>query len=251
MALTQFGFMGFIVLSPEKLGIQVSNKDLEAFVHFWRVIGHLIGIKEQFNLCTDSYRATKARLERVLTDIYQPYLEDTGPDFMIMAKALIEGLWCYNPMLDSEAVVYFTKWLSNCKNYVYYESDPRAADIDLNDSRKIIQSYGWYTRYILYLQITAHTYLINFAPFRWYLNNQVWISKYIIYWFPFLAFYKFGFKKSYVRILKGTSTSVTKWKGGALHSYITTQRATVWPGMFFIISWYIFINSNCLNFQTL
>lgn len=206
MALTQFGFMGFIVLSPEKLGVQVSQKDLEAFVHFWRVIGHLIGIQEQFNLCTDNYRTTKQRLERVLNDIYKPYLEDTNTDFMIMARALCEGLWCYNPFLDADAFVYFTKWLSNCKNYVYYESDPRAADIDLNDSRKIIQSHGWYTRYIIYLQITAHTYLLNFFPFRWYLNNQVWISKYIIHWFPFLAFYKFGIKKSYVRILKGTTS---------------------------------------------
>lgn len=204
MALTQFGFMGFIVLKPDKLGIQLTNKDLEAFVHFWRVIGHLIGIQDKFNLCTDSYHTTRLRLKMILNDVYRPYLEDTSVDFMVMAKALLEGLWCYNPMLDSDAFIYFTKWLSNCKNYVYFESDPRAADVDLNESRKIYQSYNWYTRWIIYLQITAHTYLVNLAPFRWYFNNQLWISKHIIYWFPFLAFYKFGIKKAYVRILKGT-----------------------------------------------
>lgn len=202
MALTQFGFMGFVVLKPEKLGIQLSNKDLEAFVHFWRVIGHLLGIQENYNLCTGSYRATKKRLELILDDIYRPYLEDTPIDFMIMAKALIEGLWCFNPMLDVDAIIYLTKWISDCKNYIYFESDPRMADIDIDESRKIIQSFNWYSRWILYLQITAHTYLVNFQPFRWYFNSQVWISQHIIYWFPFLGFYKFGIKKSYVRILK-------------------------------------------------
>lgn len=204
MALTQFGFLGYIVIKPDKLGIQVSNKDLEAFVHFWRVIGHMIGIQDKYNICTDSYRTTKLRLELVLDEIYRPYLEDTSIDFMVMAKALIEGLWCLNPMLDCNAFVYFTKWMSNCKNHLYYESDLRAADVDLDESRKIIQSYNWYTRWIIFVQITSHTYLANFFVFRWYFNNQVWLNNHIIYWFPFLAFYKFGIKKSYVRILRGT-----------------------------------------------
>lgn len=203
MALTQFGFMGFMVLKPHMLGIQLSNKDLEAFVHFWRVIGRLIGIQDDFNLCTESYRATRMRLDLMLNDIYRPHLDETNDDFMIMAKALIEGLWCFNPMLDMNAYVYFTKWLSGCKNFVYFESDPRAADIDLDDSRRIIYSFSWYSRLLIYLQITAHTYLLNFAPFRWYFNTQVWVSQQIIYWFPFLGFYKFGIKKSYVRILNG------------------------------------------------
>lgn len=203
MALTQFGFMGFIILKPHKLGVQVSSKDMEAFVHFWRVIGHVLGIDEKFNVCTDSYRTTRPRLQLMLDDFYRPFLSETGNDFMIMAKALIEGLWCYNPTLDPDASIYFTKWIAGCKNFIYFESDPRVAEIDLNDCRNIIQSYGWYTRWILYLQVMTHTFLLNFAMCRWYFNCHVWLSNFIIYWFPFLAFYKFGIKESYVRILKG------------------------------------------------
>lgn len=203
MALTQFGFMGFIVLAPHKLGVQVSNKDMEAFVHFWRVIGHVIGIDEKYNLCTDSYRTTRLRLQLMLEDMYRPYLNDAGNDFRIMAKALLEGLWCYNPALDTDASIYFTKWLAGCKNFIYFESDPEIAEIDLDDCRNILQSYSWYTRWILYLQFVTHTFLLNFAMCRWYFNSHVWLSNFIIYWFPFLAFYKFGIKESYVRILKG------------------------------------------------
>lgn len=204
MALTQFGFIGFIILKPHKLGIQISNKDMEAIVHFWRVIGYLIGIDDKYNVCTDSYRTTRLRLKLMLINIYRPFLEETGNDFQIMARALLEGVWCYNPMLDPDASIYFVKWIAGCKNFIYFESDPRIVDIDTNDSRSIIQSYGWYTRLVIYLQIATHTFFLNFAFCRWYLNSQLWVSNYIIYWFPFLAFYKFGIKDSYIRILKGT-----------------------------------------------
>lgn len=206
MALTQFGFMGFIILTPHKLGVQISHEELTAFVHFWRVIGHMVGIQEKYNLCTDSYQTTVMRVKLISNNIYRPYLEETGNDFWIMAKSLIEGLWCYNPMLDTNAFIYFTKWLANCKNYIYYESDPRLASTanSLIESRQIIESFNWYTRWILYLQMSAHTYMANFTIFRWYFNNQVWMAKHIIYWFPFLAFFKFGFRKGYVRILKGS-----------------------------------------------
>lgn len=203
MALTQFGFMGFIALTPHKLGVQITKDDLEAFVHFWRVLGHMIGIQDKYNLCTDSYKTTQLRLNLILNDIYRPYLEKTDENFMIMAQSLIEGLWCFNPLLDTDAFVYFTKCISNCKNYIYYESDPRLVDTDILECRKLITSYTWYTRMILCIQMSAHTFMANFPLFRWYFNNQVWMAQHIIYWFPFLAIFKFGFKKSYVRILKG------------------------------------------------
>lgn len=124
-----------------------------------------------------------------------------------MSRALIEGLWCFNPSLNTDAAVYITKWLAGCKNFVYYGSDPEAVDIDLDDSRKIIQSYSLYTRWSIYLQITLHTYLVNFVTFRWYFNQRVWLAQKIIYWFPILAIYKFGIKQAYVRILNGVKWS--------------------------------------------
>lgn len=203
MALTQFGFMGFIALVPHKLGIQVNREDMEAFVHFWRVIGHMVGIQEQFNLCTDSYDTTRPRLAIIMSNFYRPYLENTSDEFMSMSKALLEGLWCYNPMLDTNAMIYYVKWISECENHIYFESDSRALNCNVENCLKKLHSFGWYTRWILLLQITVHTYLLNFAAIRWYLNTQLWLAKYIIYYFPFLAFFKFGIQAAYVRILRG------------------------------------------------
>jgi hypothetical protein len=47
MAITQFGFMGFTVLNKVQTGLQASQKEIEDYCHFWRVIGHIIGIKDE------------------------------------------------------------------------------------------------------------------------------------------------------------------------------------------------------------
>ena len=48
LAITQFGFMGFIVKNKKQLGIQCNDNDTMAFIHFWRVLGNLIGIRDEY-----------------------------------------------------------------------------------------------------------------------------------------------------------------------------------------------------------
>lgn len=48
MALAHWGFVGIVVSRPEFVGIYEENQEsLRCFIHFWRVIGHLLGIKEE------------------------------------------------------------------------------------------------------------------------------------------------------------------------------------------------------------
>jgi ER-bound oxygenase mpaB/B'/Rubber oxygenase, catalytic domain len=52
MSLTVFSFMGFALVRPHLLGINHENQnDREGFVHFWAVIGYMLGIKDEFNMC--------------------------------------------------------------------------------------------------------------------------------------------------------------------------------------------------------
>lgn len=44
LALTQFGFIGIAIVSREKLGL---STDMKPLIHFWKVIGHLIGIQDK------------------------------------------------------------------------------------------------------------------------------------------------------------------------------------------------------------
>ncbi|CAB0029439.1 unnamed protein product [Trichogramma brassicae] len=49
MVLTQFGFVGYVLLSPGDLSLTDAREDREAFNHFWRVTGHLLGIPDEYD----------------------------------------------------------------------------------------------------------------------------------------------------------------------------------------------------------
>lgn len=52
MSMTAFGFMGYALVRPHMLGIRYDNDDdREAFVHLWAVLGHMLGIKDHYNMC--------------------------------------------------------------------------------------------------------------------------------------------------------------------------------------------------------
>jgi hypothetical protein len=52
MSMTNFGFMGYALVRPYLLGIKTDNdEDRDAFVFFWAVIGYMLGIKDEFNMC--------------------------------------------------------------------------------------------------------------------------------------------------------------------------------------------------------
>lgn len=61
MAMTKFGFMGYALVRPHLLGIKHDNdEDREAFVHLWAVIGYMLGIKDEFNMCLHPLNVVEA-----------------------------------------------------------------------------------------------------------------------------------------------------------------------------------------------
>jgi len=201
MAFTQFGFLGYIAIKPEILGIQATDEDLEAFIHFWRVIGYMIGLDDKYNLCTDSWSTTKPRLEAMLSHVFRPSLDisSASEKFTEMSRALITGLWCFNPFLSFDAHMFFMKMVAGCRSYDYFEKNVS----NQLETKANLEKLGWYDRVVLYLLSLAHTCWLNITILRWYFNSQIHLSLVIIHYFPFLAFYKFGIRDSYVRILKG------------------------------------------------
>jgi ER-bound oxygenase mpaB/B'/Rubber oxygenase, catalytic domain len=47
MAVTQYGFMGLSVMAQHKIGVQASKEEIADYCHFWRVLGHIIGIEDE------------------------------------------------------------------------------------------------------------------------------------------------------------------------------------------------------------
>uniref|UniRef100_A0A182WAG4 ER-bound oxygenase mpaB/mpaB'/Rubber oxygenase catalytic domain-containing protein n=1 Tax=Anopheles minimus TaxID=112268 RepID=A0A182WAG4_9DIPT len=202
MAITQFGFVGYAIISYRKLGVQFDPEDMDALVHLWRVIGHMMGIEERFNACTDRFETTEQRMSLIADEILKPALLNHTTEFVKMGKALIEGLWCFNPFIEYDSFLFMTKRLNNIPGYHYWHDEVAA---DAKESVRNVRHYeqfGRYSRFLLCVVCYIHSVLLNIALFRWYFNMQMVMSRFLIKYFPFLAFYQFGIKDAYVSILK-------------------------------------------------
>ncbi|XP_033194948.1 uncharacterized protein LOC117239215 isoform X1 [Bombus vosnesenskii] len=196
MALAQFGFMGFTLLAGDYLGVNNSSEELEGLIHFWRVIGNMLGMEDKYNLCTGSVEETRALCRRLLDEVFLPSLASGSKDFEEMSRILIESLWPVNPYMDSSAFIEFTFILAS------------TAATNNNHSLKIDSSrMSWYGRFILNVQLITHKYLLPTTYwwsrfFRAFFNSQMRLAIYLTENLPFLAFWSYGIKHSYVNIYK-------------------------------------------------
>lgn len=201
LALTQFGFLGFLILDAANVGIKDPDY-FEGTVHLWRTIGYMLGISDEFNLCSDSWESTKPRLVLVRDEIFKPSLENTSPEFLEMTKAMIDGLWAHLPTLSVGSFLFFTKRMAKCEGYEYFDTDfPNGKRIegrkqhydDLSIMDKFTVSYGLFISDRLY----------HLTLFRKYINFRTWLNFKISEYFPLLAIIMFGVRAAYVKIFFG------------------------------------------------
>lgn len=108
-----------------------------------------------------------------------------------VAKAIIESLWYYEPVLDYEGFTYFTYYVIGVPGYEYSLKGP------VNEK---VQAMGLHSRFVLWLKVITFSVFLNYYVLRKIFNSHMLIDEFFMKFFPFLAFYRFGFKKSYVRI---------------------------------------------------
>uniref|UniRef100_A0A182M5B7 ER-bound oxygenase mpaB/mpaB'/Rubber oxygenase catalytic domain-containing protein n=1 Tax=Anopheles culicifacies TaxID=139723 RepID=A0A182M5B7_9DIPT len=202
MAITQFGFVGYVIISYRKLGVQFDPNDMEALVHLWRVIGHMMGIEERFNACTDRFETTEQRMSLIAKEILKPALLNRTNEFVKMGKALIDGLWCFNPFIEYDSFLFITMRLNNIPGYHYWDDEVAADATESERKARYYVQFSRYSRFLLCVVCYIHAVLLNIALFRWYFNMQMVMSRFLIRYFPFLAIYQFGVKDAYVSILQ-------------------------------------------------
>ncbi|OWR55022.1 hypothetical protein KGM_207067 [Danaus plexippus plexippus] len=242
LALTQFGFIGFSMIKSDKFGIrQFETGDWEAYNHFWRTIGHLIGLEDKYNLCRKNVDETRQACQILLDRVYTPCLENVPEYFEHVSRAMLEGLWCVNPTVHIDGMLYFTKYLCSVPGYVYTEQDRielqqkcmkqlngRSDEIGIEtsslmakplidlpprkhliyirdyDSLETVPPYkrlplaGKYKTALYYILSAFYTSYIG----RIYLNLNFRFSLFLMKYFPYMAFFRFGIIKSYVNIFK-------------------------------------------------
>lgn len=92
MSLVQCGFMGCIVMYPEKMGIHCSNQDLSDYCYFWYGVGYLLGICDGNNICRGKLSETISICKEIEDYILVPAMHCPPHDFFPMAYAFVEGI---------------------------------------------------------------------------------------------------------------------------------------------------------------
>lgn len=182
------------ILSNPVFGFVATRDHFDALAYFWRVIGHMLGIRDEFNLFVASHEQNVARLALVQEQIYRPYMAapDTD-DFRRIADALVDGLAAFNPMVSTESFMYFARMANGCAGYEYWSS----AGIER------VHSMRWWDRWMLWQLMVVHRYLVRLTVVRVLLNVWSGLLYAMVHFVPVLAVWRFGWRKNYVRILRG------------------------------------------------
>lgn len=111
MALTQWAFIAVLMLYPKQCASHgLTESDLNLLNYFWRVIGYLMGIEEQFNLCSGSLQECRALYKIILDREYRPVLSQQphpAPVGFEMAKGIVRALRPINPALRWQTYLHY------------------------------------------------------------------------------------------------------------------------------------------------
>ena len=108
MALTQWFFVGLVVLHPEKFGLaHLTDHDLECFLHFWRSVGHRLGVSERHNLCAGSLTQVRALCLQLERRVLVPQLRRPDRCWLGLTHALYDGLGTVLRQCDHDVFLYY------------------------------------------------------------------------------------------------------------------------------------------------
>ena len=101
MVVTQWSSIGPVVLWPQKFGFyDISDHELEALAHHWRVIGYKLGIDDRFNCCLDTLPETQYFCSLILENDFVPILKQEELNYgMEVSVGLARAMNCLLPFL--------------------------------------------------------------------------------------------------------------------------------------------------------
>ncbi|CAK1541554.1 unnamed protein product [Leptosia nina] len=247
LAITQFGFIGLALIKPDKFGIrQLQAGDWEAYNHFWRTIGHAIGLEDKYNICRENFEETREVCRILKERVFTPCLTNVPEYFEHMSRILLDAMWCVNPTVHIEGLIYWTKHVLDVPGYIYTETErrdtqskirkllkgqPENIGVDVNNliSEPLLEDCPRRSR-LIYLQDyesietvpeykklvlagkykLALNYVISalYTTYigRWYFNWNFKTAVFFMKYFPFLAFPRFGYLASFIHVFKEDPT---------------------------------------------
>lgn len=112
-------------MRPHLLGIRHDNDDdREAFVHFWAVMGHLLGVHDAYNMCLFPLKVVELICQFMLRYIFIPLLQIETPLFKEMVSALLDGMSSFMPHMTYDIQMFTVKRVIGVPGYQF--------DVDLS-----------------------------------------------------------------------------------------------------------------------
>ena len=100
MVVTQWAFVGPFFIFPERVGVPTTTRrDREAIAHYMYVVGYVLGVKDEFNMCAGSLEETTRYCEFLHTNVILPCLDCPHSKALDMATRLLHGMEHFNPFI--------------------------------------------------------------------------------------------------------------------------------------------------------
>ncbi|XP_054712468.1 uncharacterized protein LOC129222067 [Uloborus diversus] len=108
MAVTQWAFVGPMVMFRSKVGLHgCTDEEYDSLIHFWRVIGYLLGIEDRYNLCDGTYDQVLTACKSLLEKEYRSRVKVADPSSVSMAKNVVTALSMIDILLTWESMAIF------------------------------------------------------------------------------------------------------------------------------------------------
>lgn len=180
--------------TPALYGFDGTPANVDAVGHLWRVLGHLLGVRDEFNLFTDDPHQNAARLRLVQQQIYGRAVAESAsdPDFLSIARAMAGGMSGFQPLLTPGTFLYFVRAANGCEGYTNYWA--------LASSDRSLGALSRWDRVLLAQLMFVHTVLVRWRWARTVLN--VWMAGLfgLTQCAPVLAWWHYGWRGNFVRV---------------------------------------------------
>ncbi|XP_023323466.1 uncharacterized protein LOC111697631 isoform X2 [Eurytemora carolleeae] len=118
MVITQWGFLGPLLMFPHKIGVKdTADSSLEGVVYMFYLVGKSLGVHDEFNLCKGGARLAKQRCQHILRQVIQPGLLNEGRISRFMADHLLNGVNVINPFIFQDSFREYVETVLMEKNF--------------------------------------------------------------------------------------------------------------------------------------
>lgn len=124
VSVTQFSFIGMALVYPQKCGlIAATNEELESLNYYWRVLGYMMGVEDEFNCCYfDKIEDIRASMRLILEEELKPRLSNEPcPTGLKMCQGICIALADFISMITFNSLAH---WWSDVLMFNGYELQP-------------------------------------------------------------------------------------------------------------------------------